>query len=140
MAWFLNQSPTTFERLSEEKKRLQIRLSQVGPGRARDKLLDKIRRLDTAALINEWLSSARLRAPVETSVKIALLLTVFVVAAEGSPVAVPNEMPSIREQLKADRAKAKTDEENASKARFWDRDADGKRPWDRPKEPPLTKE
>ena len=76
--------------------------------------------------------------------KIALLLTVFAAAssAEGPPRAepVPNEIPSIREQIKADRAKAKTDEESDSKARFWDRDADGKRPWDLPKETPPTKE
>lgn len=76
--------------------------------------------------------------------KIALLLTVFAVAAsaEGPPMAesVPNEIPSIREQIKADRAKARRDEENDSKARNWDRDADGKRPWDLPKDRPLTKE
>ena len=76
--------------------------------------------------------------------KIALLLTLFAIApsAEGPPLAepVPNEIPSIHEQIKADRAKAKTDEENDPKARFWDRDADGKRPWDRPKDSPLTKE
>jgi hypothetical protein len=74
----------------------------------------------------------------EALVKIALLLTLFAIApsAEGSPVAepVPNEIPSIHEQIKADRAKAKADEQNDSKARFWDRDADGKRPWDRPKD------
>jgi len=57
---------------------------------------------------------------------------VFAIAssAEGSPAAesVPNEIPSIHEQIKADRAKAKTDEQNDSKARFWDRDADGSGP------------
>jgi hypothetical protein len=39
MTWFLNKSPTLFERLSEEKKRLEIQLGQVGPGTVRDKLL-----------------------------------------------------------------------------------------------------
>jgi hypothetical protein len=77
-------------------------------------------------------------------VKIALLLTLLAVspAAEGTSVAepVPNEPPSIHEQIKADRAKAKTDEENDSKARFWDRDADGRRPWDLPKQTPPTKQ
>lgn len=76
--------------------------------------------------------------------KIALLLIVFAAAssAEAPPKAepVPNQIPSIREQIKADRARAKTDEENDSKVRSWDRDADGKRPWDRAKETPPTKE
>ena len=64
MAWFLNKSPTLFERLSEEKKRLEIDLGQVGPGMVRNELLGKLRQLDTAAHINEWLSSPGLRAPV----------------------------------------------------------------------------
>jgi hypothetical protein len=57
-------------------------------------------------------------------------------SVEGTPAVepVPNELPSIHEQIKADRARAKADEENDSKARYWDRDADGKRPWDLPKE------
>jgi hypothetical protein len=71
-------------------------------------------------------------------VKIALLLTLLVIApsAEGPTAAepTPNEIPSIHEQIKADRAKAKAEEENDPKARFWDRDANGKRPWDLPKE------
>lgn len=64
MTWFIDKSPTLFERISEEKKRLEIHLRQVGPGMARDKLLNKLRQLDTAAQINEWLSSPGLRAPV----------------------------------------------------------------------------
>jgi hypothetical protein len=60
MAWFLNKSPTLFERLSEEKKRLEIQLGQVGPGSARDKL----RQLNLAAHTNECLSSPGLRAPM----------------------------------------------------------------------------
>ncbi len=63
MTWFLNKSPTLFERLTEEKKRLEIHLGRVGPGAVRNKLLDKLRQLDTAAHINEWLSSPGLRAP-----------------------------------------------------------------------------
>jgi hypothetical protein len=57
MTWFLNKSPTLFERLSEEKKRLEIHLGQVGPSMVRDKLPGKLRQLDTAAHVNEWLSS-----------------------------------------------------------------------------------
>ena len=64
MTWFTDKSPTLFERILEEKKRLEIHLGQVGPGMVRDKLLDKLRQLDTAAHINEWLSSPGLRAPV----------------------------------------------------------------------------
>ena len=51
----------------------------------------------------------------------------------------PAEIPSIHEQIKANRAKAKADEETSTKARFWDRDSDGKRPWDAPQEVPPTK-
>jgi len=64
MASFPNKSPTLYERLTAEKKRLQIELDQAGSGSARNKLLDKLRQLDTAAHINEWLSSPGLRAPV----------------------------------------------------------------------------
>jgi len=42
------------------------------------------------------------------------------------------ESEAVREQVKADRLKAKVEEENSPKKRFWDRDADGKRPWERP--------
>jgi hypothetical protein len=63
MAWFVNKSPTLFERLSAEKKRLEMQLGLVGPGMAQNKLLDKLRQLDTAAQINDWLSSRGLRAP-----------------------------------------------------------------------------
>jgi hypothetical protein len=72
--------------------------------------------------------------------KAAPLLTLLVItlSAEGSIVIAQtaNESASIREQIKADRAKAKADEENGPKSRFWDRAADGKRPWERllPKE------
>jgi hypothetical protein len=64
MTWILNKSPTLFERLSEEKKRLEIQLGQAGPGMVRTRLLDKLRQLDTAAQVNEWLPSPGLRAPV----------------------------------------------------------------------------
>ena len=64
MTWFLNKSPTLFERLSEEKKRLEMQLGLVGPGMSQNKLLDKIRQLDAAAHVNEWLSSPGLRAPI----------------------------------------------------------------------------
>jgi hypothetical protein len=64
MTWFLNKYPTLLDRLTAEKKRLEIEMVHVGPGSARNKLLKKLRQLDTAAHINEWLSSPGLRAPV----------------------------------------------------------------------------
>jgi hypothetical protein len=64
MVWVLNQSPTLYERLTAEKKRLQIELDLAGPGSIRDRLLEKLRDLHTATHINEWLSSPGLRAPV----------------------------------------------------------------------------
>ncbi len=63
MTWFLDKSPTLYERLTEEKKRLESEANRVGPGSAQNKLLEKLRQLDVAAHINEWLSSPGLRAP-----------------------------------------------------------------------------
>jgi hypothetical protein len=63
MAWFLNKSPTLYERLTKEKKRLESEANRAGPGLIRNKLLEKIRQLDVAAHVNEWLSSPGLRAP-----------------------------------------------------------------------------
>jgi hypothetical protein len=63
MAWFLNKSPTLYERLLEEKKRLELELEKLGPGSVRKKLTEKVRQLDVAAQVNEWLSSPGLRAP-----------------------------------------------------------------------------
>ena len=75
--------------------------------------------------------------------KIALgvMLLAISTSAQGQvATAPPKDAPSIREQIKADRARAKADDENGPAARSWDRDRDGKRPWDRSKEPPLTRE
>ena len=75
--------------------------------------------------------------------KIALLVTLLVISASAHGQvanAPPNDASSIREQIKADRARAKADDEKGPTARFWDRDRDGKRPWDRSKEIPPTKE
>jgi hypothetical protein len=63
MTWLLNESPTLYERLTAEKKRLETEVGQVEPGSVRDELLDKLRQLDAAANINEWLSSSGSRAP-----------------------------------------------------------------------------
>jgi hypothetical protein len=75
--------------------------------------------------------------------KIMLLLLLLVISPEGqaaNALSPAPDAPSTREQIKLDRAKAKAEDENGPKTRFWDRDADGKRPWDRSKEIPLTKD
>jgi hypothetical protein len=78
---------------------------------------------------------------VDELMKIALLVTLLAISAEGQAATAPiPEPPSIREQIKADRARIKADEENAPTARSWDRGANGRRPWDTSKEIPPTKE
>ena len=63
MTRLLDKSPTLHDRLQAEEKRLKTELDQVEPGSVREKLLEKLRHLDAAAHINEWLSSPGLRAP-----------------------------------------------------------------------------
>jgi hypothetical protein len=61
-------------------------------------------------------------------------LFIFWSSAAAQVVVTPNQptdTEAIRAQIKADRAKARADEENGPKSRFWDRDAEGKRPWER---------
>ncbi|GLR90102.1 hypothetical protein GCM10007857_68160 [Bradyrhizobium iriomotense] len=68
-----------------------------------------------------------------------LLVLLFVwapVAAESSPPAAPKEDPSVRDQIKAARAREKADEATGPQERAWDRDAGGKRPWNQTREPP----
>ena len=63
MTRFLDKSPTRLERLTAEKKCLQIELDRIGPGSIRDRL-QELREIHVATNINEWLSSSGLRAPV----------------------------------------------------------------------------
>jgi hypothetical protein len=51
------------DRLANEKKRLEAQLAQLQPGPERDQLLQKLRQLDTALHIDEWLSSPGLQSP-----------------------------------------------------------------------------
>jgi hypothetical protein len=51
------------DRIAEEKKRLQALAAELKPGLERDTILQKISQLDTAAQINEWVSSPGLRGP-----------------------------------------------------------------------------
>jgi hypothetical protein len=56
--------PHTFEEnLVAEKAKLETQIAQLKPGPQRDGLLKKIRQLETALHINEWLSSPGLRPP-----------------------------------------------------------------------------
>jgi len=50
-------------RNAKEKKRLEALAAELKPGPERDTLLEKIRQLDTATRINEWLSSPGLQVP-----------------------------------------------------------------------------
>lgn len=61
MTWLIDSFPTLYERLIENRNRLST--ERCAPGAARKKHLEKLRQLDVAAHINEWLSSPGLRAP-----------------------------------------------------------------------------
>ena len=50
--------PHTFEdRIEAEKARIEGRVARLRDGPKKDELLEKIRQLETAAQIHEWLSS-----------------------------------------------------------------------------------
>jgi len=56
--------PHTFEEnIAAERAKLEARIAQLKPGPQRDGLLKKIRQLDTASHMNEWLTSPGLRPP-----------------------------------------------------------------------------
>jgi hypothetical protein len=62
---------------------------------------------------------------------IALLLsTGFIGQVRSETVAASATTPSGRDRIKVDRAKAAAEEKNSTTARPWDRDSNGKRPWD----------
>ena len=60
----------------------------------------------------------------------AALLAMAPVAAQTSQVE-PKPPVTDREQVQADRAKAAAEEKSAPTTRPWDRDPNGKRPWER---------
>ena len=66
----------------------------------------------------------------------ALLAMAPALAQTGVPSTPAKPALSDREQVKADRAKAAEDEKGTTTARPWDRDADGRRPWERKPEKP----
>ena len=56
-------TPRTFEdRIAVEKAKAEVQAAELRPGPARDALL-KIRQLDTAVHVNQWLASPGLRPP-----------------------------------------------------------------------------
>jgi hypothetical protein len=57
-------APHTFEEnIASEKAKLEAQIAQLKPGPQMDVVLKKIRRLETASHISEWLSSPGLQAP-----------------------------------------------------------------------------
>lgn len=59
--------PHTFEDLAVEKAKLEAQVAKLKPGPESDGLLKKIRQLETALHINEWLSSPGLQPPERAS-------------------------------------------------------------------------
>ncbi|WP_245453675.1 hypothetical protein [Bradyrhizobium sp. AC87j1] len=64
---------------------------------------------------------------------IVALLTTLPALAQTAPI--PTQPLTDRERVQADRAKAAQDEKVAPMTRPWDRDSDGKRPWERKSKP-----
>jgi hypothetical protein len=48
---------------NEEKKRLEILVSELSPGPIRDEIQQKIRQLETAATVDKWVSAPGLKSP-----------------------------------------------------------------------------
>jgi hypothetical protein len=57
-------SNSFMDRIAKEKQRLELEAARVEPGPARDELMKKLRQLDVATRLNEWLSSPSLQ-PLE---------------------------------------------------------------------------
>jgi hypothetical protein len=56
--------PHSFEEnIAAEKARLEAQVAKLQPGLQRDGLLRKIKQLETASHINDWLSSPGLQPP-----------------------------------------------------------------------------
>ena len=57
-------APHTFEEnIAAEKAKLEAQLAEIKPGPQMDALQKKIRQLETASHMKEWLSSPGLRSP-----------------------------------------------------------------------------
>lgn len=55
--------PALEERVSQVMKELEERANKLPPGMERDKLMRRIRGLDTSNHLNDWLASPGLRIP-----------------------------------------------------------------------------
>ncbi len=56
--------PSSFiDRIADQKRQLEARIAEAESGPARDDILKKLRQLDVAAHLNEWLASPGLQAP-----------------------------------------------------------------------------
>jgi hypothetical protein len=61
---YRRSSRLSFEdRVAAEKARLEADVADLPPGPGKDELLKKIRQLETATHMNEWLSSPGLQPP-----------------------------------------------------------------------------
>ena len=57
-------APHTFEEnIAAQMAKLEAQIAKLKPGPQRDQLLEKIRQLETASHMNEWLSSPDLQTP-----------------------------------------------------------------------------
>jgi hypothetical protein len=74
---------------------------------------------------------------MKTLVLAFLLSTASVHVCHAQVSFPPTEPAAERERMKADRAAAAEERKNSSLARPWDKDADGKRPWQQVA-PPAT--
>jgi hypothetical protein len=57
------QTQSLQERLSDEAQRLRLTANEMPPGAAKNAALRKARQTDTAAHMDDWLTSPGLRAP-----------------------------------------------------------------------------
>jgi hypothetical protein len=56
--------PHSFEQnIAAEKAKLEVQIAQLKPGPEMEALRRKVRQLDTASHMSDWLSSSGLRAP-----------------------------------------------------------------------------
>lgn len=74
-----------------------------------------------------------LTAGMKTPLIVALLILWSSVAAAQTPISRPKpDDESVRDQIRAARARDKAEERADQSKRPWDRDSAGKRPWDAP--------
>jgi hypothetical protein len=60
----ITSTPHSFNaRIAEEKKRLEAEAARIKAGAAHNEVMKKLRQLDVAAHLNEWVSSPGLQSP-----------------------------------------------------------------------------